>query len=796
MLNNYLKYSFRIMRRNKLFSVINISGLAISLTAFLLMALYIEDELSYDRFHEKANRIYRVADDKQIPNMMLRSAESAAPVAPALLSEYPEIQEAARITSTEALVKYENKFFEERNIFYADPGLLKIFSFGMLKGNTANALNEPMSVVLTEQIAGKYFGVNDPLGKMLSMDGKNVKVTGVVKNIPANSHLNFDFLVSMSTAQQKGSGYDWLFTNWYSNNFYTYLLLPENYDVSKLSARLEDFDKRHHNNSENTTHHYALEKLTDIYLHSDRENQVGKTGSITNLYVFSAVALMILLVACINFINLSTARAAGRAKEVAIKKVAGAAKLQMIMQFFTESFLMTAISLALAVILGYLFLPAFNNFSGKSLSFELYSPIHITSVIVLLICIALLSGSYPAFVLSGFEPALALKGKIKASVWSIGIRKGLVVFQFAVSIVLIICSLVIYGQLQFMQRHDLGFRPSQTMVINFEGDNSVQRQYQTIRRRLLTIAGVKQVTASSNVPGDRHSGGWSMNFAKKNGDTVKTELPVYLTDYNYLEQYGIPIVAGRRFSPQYAADTVESMIINETALRKLGFNNAEEAIGVHVDMYPAEGKIIGVFKDFHFESLQKAIEPLTMRVIPSKFRLLSIEINTTNVRQVIAQVEKTWSALAPQRPLEYSFLDENFNKQYQSEKLFGQVFTVFTSLAIVIACLGLFGLALFSIQQRTKEIGIRKVLGASVTGIAGLLSGDFIRLVFIAILLASPVSWYVMNRWLQDYSYRITISWWLFVIAGVLAILIALCTVSFHAIKAAIANPVKSLRTE
>lgn len=796
MLNNYLKFSIRNIKRNRLFSAINIFGLAISLTALILMALYIENEWSFDRFHEKAQRIYRVADDKQTPDILIRSAASAAPVAPALLTDYPEVQEAARINATEALVKYENKLFEERKIFYADPGLLNIFSFKMMKGNPANALKDPMSIIVTEQIAGKYFGTAEPLDKILSLDDKNMKVTGVIKNIPANSHLNFDFLVSMSTAQQKGSGNEWLFTNWYSNNFYTYLLLPENYDVNRLTARMEDFDKRHHENGSTTKHHYALEKLTDIYLHSDRENQAGKTGSITNLYVFSAAALIILLVACVNFINLSTARAAERAKEVAIKKVAGAAKGQMIIQFFTESFLMTLISLTIAIILASAFLPAFNNFSGKSLSLDLFSIIHTTSLLVLLIGIALLSGSYPAFILSGFKPASALKGKIRASLWSIGIRKGLVVFQFAVSIVLIVCSLVIYRQLQYMQQHDLGFKSSQTMVINFEGDNTVQQQYQTIRRQMLNIAGVKKVTASSNVPGDRNANTWSMDFAKKNGDTVSTELAIYLADFNYLDQYAIPIIAGRGFSEQYAADSTVSMLINETALKKLGFNNADEVIGIHVGMYPKDGKVIGVFKDFHFESLQKSVAPLVIRVIPSKFRLFSIEINSGNIRQTVAEIEKTWSKSVPQRPLEFSFLDESYNKQYQSEIQFGKVFAIFTSLAIIVACLGLFGLALFSIQQRTKEIGIRKVLGASVTGITSLLSKDFIRLVFIAILIASPISWYVMTKWLQDYSYHIEISWWLFVIAGSLAVVIALLTISFHAVKAAIANPVKSLRAE
>jgi putative ABC transport system permease protein len=347
-----------------------------------------------------------------------------------------------------------------------------------------------------------------------------------------------------------------------------------------------------------------------------------------------------------------------------------------------------------------------------------------------------------------------------------------------------------------MQQHDLGFKPSQTMVINFEGDKAVQTKYKTIRQELLGIPGIQSITASSNVPGDGNVGSWSMNFAKKNGDTLKTELPIYLTDFTFLQQYNIPMVAGRSFSEQYAADTTESMLINETALRKLGFSSAAEAIGVKVDMYPKDAKVIGVYKDFHFQSLQKAVEPLAMRILPRNFRLLSIQIESLNVRQTVEAIEKEWKQLVPERPMEFTFLDESFNKQYDSEIKFAQVFSVFTTIAIIIACLGLFGLALFSVQQRTKEIGIRKVLGASIVNIGAMLSKDFIVLVVVAILVASPIGWYAMNRWLQDFEYRISISWWIFILAGVAAIMIAVLTICYHTIKAGMANPVTSLRTE
>jgi putative ABC transport system permease protein len=422
--------------------------------------------------------------------------------------------------------------------------------------------------------------------------------------------------------------------------------------------------------------------------------------------------------------------------------------------------------------------------------------VHLCALVLILTITGLLSGSYPALILSAFNPIKALKGNIRSSLRSVFVRKGLVVFQFVISIVLIISTIVVYTQLRFMQQHDLGFKPAQTLVIDFGGDRYVKQHYKLIKNELMGLPGVKSITASSNVPGDLNSGGWSMDFAKKAGDTLHTEMPIYLADFNFMKQYDIPIVAGRAFSEEFAADTVNSMLINETALRKLGFNNADEAIGVKVGMYPSEGKIIGVYRDFHFESLQKAIGPLAIRVLPSNFNLFSVEIDTKNVQQTVADMQRTWKNLVPERPFEYSFLNESFNKQYRAEMKFGQLFTVFSVLAITIACFGLFGLALFSVKQRTKEIGIRKVAGATTTQIAGLLSGDFVRLVLIAILMASPLAWYMMNKWIEPFAYRINIGWWMFATGGGIAITIALATISLQAIKAAMINPVECLRTE
>ncbi|QEC78542.1 ABC transporter permease [Mucilaginibacter ginsenosidivorax] len=795
MVNNF-KFAYRNLVRTKVFSVINICGLSISLTAFILMSLYIENELNYDRFNSKANHIYRVVDDKKTNALTQHGAGSPGPLAPALLNDFPQIKQAARIISAESLVKYHDKLFEERRVYFADPAIFQIFDFQVVNGDAKTALQAPMSVVITQTTAEKYFGKRDPLGETLLFDGKNMKVTGVVKDVPANAHYTFDILISMATAQQKDSGYDWLFTNWYSNNFYTYVLLPENYAPSKLALQFESFAERNKANTAETKHHYSLEKLTDIYLHSDRENQVGKTGSITNLYVFSVIAVFILLIACINFINLSTARAAERAKEVAIKKVNGVSRAQLIAQFFVESFMMAGIALLISTLCSYLLLEAFNDFAGKQIVFDLLKPLHLTVLGLILLVVGTFSGFYPAFVLSGFDPVNALKGNLKVSLWSIAIRKGLVVFQFSVSIILIISSLIVYNQLNFMQKHELGYNPSQTMVINFEGDSRVQSQYQLLSNELMSIKGVKNITASSAVPGDLSSGGWSMDFAKRTGDTIHAEIPIYLTDLNFLMQYHIPMVAGRALSAQFVSDTTESMIINESALRKLGFKNAEEAIGTKVGMYPNDAKIVGIYKDFHFQSLQKPIEPLAIRFMPNKFRVFSVELNSADIQKTVSDISALWKKMVPQRPLEYSFLNETFNKQYESEVKFGQIFAVFTMLAVAIACFGLFGLALFSVKQRQKEIGIRKVLGASVAQIMALLSGDFVKLVMIATLIATPIALYLMSGWTQTFAYRAVFSWWIFVSGGLIASLIAICTISYQSIRAAFANPVKSLRSE
>jgi putative ABC transport system permease protein len=791
-----LTFAVRNLAKNRVYTGITISGLTLSLVALILMSLYIEDELRFDQFHQKRDRIFRVADDKQTADALLHNATSSAPVAPALLAEFPQVESAVRLIPTESLVGVDGRYFQERKVFYADESLFSIFSFDVLKGDQRNALKNPSTVAVTSRMAAKYFGEADPIGKSITMDGKVMKITAMLKNVPAHSQIDFDILISMSTAMQPGTGYDWLFTNWYSDQFYTYVLLSDHADANRLAGQLAAFDLRHREKEGKTVHHYALEKLSAIYLHSDRLNQVGKTGSLSNLYILSAVAFFILLLACINFVNLSTARSVERAKEVAVKKINGASGVQLALQFIAESGVMTIMSMLIAVGISYLLIPGFNSFTGKEVGSLFFSVVNISILLAVIFFITLIAGAYPVLMMLRFKPALALKGKITVSGGSVNLRKALVVFQFAVSSVLLVCSIVVYRQLNFMQHHSLGFDVAQTLVINYDGDNAVNGHYGSLRRELLTIPGVKSVTASSSVPGVGHIGGWSMNFVKQNGDTIGTELPLCNIDFNFLTQYNISVISGRTFSPVISSDSTESMLINEAAVKTLGFAAPDDALGVVVEMYPTPAKVIGVVKDFNFESLQQSIRPLALRVLSSNFRFLSIRINPGNITNTISAVSARWTKMFPGRPVEMNFLDDSFNRQYNADIKFGQVFNVFTVLAIVIACMGLFGVCLFSVQRRVREIAIRKILGASSAGLTYLLSADFLKLVFIAILISIPASILFMQNWLQHFAFRISLNGWMFLIACLTGMGVALITIGFHTLRVALANPVNTLRSE
>ena len=794
MIKNYFKIAFRNLWKNKVFSFINIMGLTVGMTACFLIFLYVKFELSYDSFNSKADRIYRVVSDIKTPTEVLHASGPAWAVAPNAKDEFPEIESFVRVTGEDnVLMRKGDIKFQEEHAAWADSALFNVFDFKLLKGNPNTALKEPFSIVFSETAAKKYFGKTDPMGQTLLITGDKLpaKVTGIMKDIPENSQIKAEVFLSMTTITQKFN--QSLDSQWGNYGASAYILLKPGTNANSLEKKFPAFLERRNGEEMKKMQMYPtlfLEPLRDVYLYSTRDD--SKTGHITNVYIFSIIAIFILLIACFNFINLTTARSAERAKEVGIRKVVGAGKKQLAMQFIGESVVVCLIAFVLTFFLSWLLLPSFNHLAGKTISSGIFE--HSNYVLLLFLSsigIGLLAGIYPALVLSSFKPIVVLKGRFVTGTRGIILRKGLVIAQFTISIALIISTIVVYNQMNFMQNQDLGFSKDQMMVIDTNGDPAKKAFEESVK----DLPNVKSVAMSGSVPGGGNPGAYS-EIENKKGDLQIANLDLYFVGFNFINQYKIKMVAGRGFSKDFGTDTTQAMVLNEAAVKLFGYTSPEQAIGKRFKQWGREGKIIGVMKNFHFKSLQEEIKPLSMRIEPDGSNLVSINVATTNLPKTIAAIESKWKTLIPDRPFSYYFLDEFFNRQYRSEVQFGKLFLNFAILAIFISCLGLLGLASYSTIQRTKEIGIRKVMGASVSNIVNLLSIDFLKLVLISFIIAAPVAWYFMHQWLKDFAYRININWWIFLVAGVTAVLIALFTISFQAIRAAIANPVKSLRSE
>jgi putative ABC transport system permease protein len=809
MFRNYLKVAWRNLLRNKIFSVINIVGLAIGLACFLLISLYVLDELGFDKFYDHSDRIYRLNADIRFGGADLHMPFTSDMMGQVLKKDYPQIEEYARLYSSSGskLIKKGNEYIDEPKVVHADSTFFRVFNLPAIAGDPKTALNDPNTVVVTESAAKKYFGTSDAMGKTLEISDRKktvYKVTAVIKDLPHNFHIPFEFYFSM-----KNVDYTW--GQFLSHNFHTYILLKKGID-SKAFAKnftqyidkyclpeakqfmrissMDDFRKA------GNKLEYSMIPVRDIHLYSDRPYEFLPSGNIQYIYIFSAVALLILLIACINFMNLTTARSANRAREVGIRKVLGTERQELIMQFLTESTLMAILSLLIAIALAWLVLPLFNNISAKTMTMgSFFSPVILPLLIALPIGVGLLAGSYPAFFLSAFKPIEVLKGKLKLGTRSGGLRSLLVVFQFATSIMLIIGTIVIYKQLNYIQTRDLGFKKDQVLVIN--GVNTLNDNEKAFKNKVLEMSGVEGGSLSSYLPvtsssRSDHSYSKEAVMDSKNGIDMQT----WYIDYDYLKTMGMQMVKGRNFSKDFGSDST-AVIINETTAAFLGYS---DPVGKKIYTIGDSDKtisynIIGVVKNFNFETLHQNIGPLSF-FLGTRGALASFKVNTTQVKSLVSQIETVWKSMAPGMPFSYRFMDESFNEMYRSEQRVGQIAMIFAVLAILIACLGLFGLATFIAEQRTKEIGIRKVLGASVQGIVRLLSKDFMKLVAIAFIIAAPLSGWAMHSWLNDFAYRIKLEWWIFGLAGILALAIALGTVSFQAIKAAISNPVKSLRTE
>ncbi len=799
MFKNYLKIAWRNLGKNKGYSAINIGGLAIGMTCFLLIAMFIKNELSYDTYHEKADNIYRIVHHGSEDNLEDRWVWGNAPVGPALKADFSEVIEKVQFSGrSDVLLEYNERTFQEGNTFYVDETVFKVFSWPLLAGNPETALKAPYSIVLTESTAKKYFGNEDPIGKTMDGNGGRANdgiytVTGVMKDVPANSHFSFDALMSMSSFYQTRPE---IFEAWGYVDFYTYFLVTDNFDQQAFQAKMPEFLKRNRP-AENAEYYYDLsfEPLKDAYLNSEAARQPGITGSLSNIYIFAIIGLFILIIACINFMNLATARSLERAKEVGVRKVIGADKQGLRYQFLGESMLMVFIASLIGLALVVICLPSMRQITGKLfLSHEIFNSSTLLVYFGMALITGILAGSYPAFILSNFKPSSVLKGVFRTSQKGNSLRKGLVIFQFSLSIALIASTVIVYFQLGFMLDKNLGFDREQQLVIDFNWDGQVLDNMETIKREFMSLPEVVSVAGSRTVPGG-HFPAAGTEIETSEGKMEHFEPFLYEIDFDFIPHYEIEVVAGRPYSREFVTDSLSAMVVNESAARSFGYANPSDIIGKSFEQWGREGKIVGVVKDFNYLSLHQQVAPLTLRY--SQFgKYLSIKIKFANMQQAITKIERKWSEIAPHRPFLYSFLDESFNTQYEADFKFKNLFTIFSFLAILIACLGLLGLATYSAVQRTKEIGVRKVLGAEVSSIVTLLSKDFMKLVLIAILIATPFSWYAMSKWLNVYAYQIKISWWVFALSGGIALAIAVATVSFHAIKAARANPVKSLRTE
>jgi putative ABC transport system permease protein len=800
MLKNYLKIAMRNILRNKAFSLINISGLAIGMACCILILLFVQDELTYDSYHEKADQIYRLIALNKSGGEERYLAPIGAPVAEIFAETLPEIQKAVRLNrGSRVLVEYQDRRFFEERFFFGDPAVFDVFDFAILRGNPQTALAAPFAVVITETTAHKYFGDADPVGKSFVVDkNRSYNITAVMKDVPSNSHFHFDFLASLETlASLHGERY--LKHPGYLA-FYTYLLLGENTDPRELEGKMAEGVRQSYGEKIAAMRTFLLQPLKSIHLQSRLEYEIEANSSIAFVYIYSAIALCILLIAAFNFVNLSTARSTKRAREVGMRKVLGAFRYQLTKQFLGETILFSILSLFFALVLVRLFLPFFNSLAGKQLPLNfVFSPSVLLGLLGIIAVVGILGGLYPAVFLSAFEPMRTLKGRLGSGGKSRFFRRILVVVQFTISIVLIIGAFVIRNQLHYMRSQNLGFDKEQVIVIPMH-DQNTRKASDYIKTEFMNNSSVLRVTASSSVPGKP-----VINIAYRlEGlpDDEHFSMDTFFVDYDFLETIGIQVTQGRGFSKEFGTDEESAFMLNEAAIRELNWQKALNKQVIwpsdlrRLDAIVKKGQVVGVVKDFHLASLHESIGPVLFQVRPSSFRYISARISPVNIPETLSFFRKKWAQLSPAFPFEYTFLDEDFDKLYRSDEKVGRIVGIFSMLAIIVACFGLFGLASFAAEQRTKEIGIRKVLGASVPGIIFLLSREFTKWVLVANILAWPIAYFSMTRWLQNFAYKMSLGLGIFFLSGLLAFAIALATVSYQSIKAAVSDPINSLRYE
>ncbi|MCK6541194.1 ABC transporter permease [bacterium] len=802
MLTNYIKIALRNMLKAKGYSAINILGLAVGLACCLLIVLFISDELSYDTHYANGDRLYRVYLNARINNKDFVTVTTNSPLAAAMMKEIPEVETAGRLYSPgNFTIRYGEKIFNEERMYFADPTMLDIFSVTVRDGDVKN-FDQPNMIILSESMAKKYFSDENPIGKVLRLDGKtDYKVIAVYNDVPGNAHLHFDFLASLTNREEGKS------TQWLSNNFSTYTRLKPGASTTSVESKMHEMVmryggpelKRYANKtfeqffSQGGAYAYHLQPIRDIHLYSNLENEQEPGGDITYVYIFSGIAIFILLVACVNFMNLATARSAGRAKEVGIRKVLGSERGQLIRLFLIESLVITTLAMIIAVLLAEMALPFFNELSGKSLDIGIATnPLLGIGLALAVLLVGVLAGTYPAFYLTAYQPIAVLKGAIASGVKNSRLRDVLVVFQFCVSIILIAGTIIVYQQLQYVQNRNLGFQKEQILVIHNVWQ--MNKQGDAFKQSVLRTPGVASASLTSTLPG--HPTGNSAFQIEGDASNEPYLLWQVRTDFDFLKTMGINMSQGRDFSMEHPSDS-SAIIINEAAVRLM---NMPQPLGKRLTRFSSPPyEIVGVTQDFNFQSLRNPVRPISIFMNPPGFpapSFLAVRVKPDHLQETIQSIGQVWNQFQPGEPYVYTFLDEDFGNLYRTEERAGTIVTTFSSLAIFIACLGLLGLAAFATERRTKEIGIRKVLGASEGHIIGMICKEFVLLVTVALVISVPIAYYVMNRWLQDFAYRIDIGADVFILSGVIALTVALLTVSYTAIRAALSNPVNALKYE
>jgi len=790
MLKNLLKTTLRYIRKHPGYSLLNVLGLTLGITSALFLIIYVSDELSYDRYHEKAERIYRVSSKITETDDQFTWIVAQIPFGPQVARDYPEVESFTRfINMPRAAYKFEDKEYIEENFFYADSTVFDIFTYKVIRGEVKSAVKDPKKIVLTETAAGRYFGDSDPVGKVLTSGENTYEVTGVIEDVPSNSHFRFEALAARNNLPKE-------LGNWGNFGVFTYLLLPGGLDVKAFETKIQGMYEAHMKSifgPLNINIEYILEPIRKIHLYSTNAAEPEPTGSISYVYIFAIVAVFLVLIAAMNYMNLATARSTQRAREVGLRKVVGSRRSLLIMQFLSESVLLTLISLIISIILLLVLLPRFNTLAGKSFDIGiLLSPAVLMSVFIVIVVSGIIGGSYPAFFLSRFSPVTVLKGEITQGSAGALFRKILVIIQFTISVAMIVCTMVVFRQLNFLKEKDQGFNQENVLSLQLNNQQMINK-YPVLKQLLLKNEDIKYVT-STNTPMGEGSGKVIFNMETDQG-MAQRGINFAVVDHDFIDALEIKIVEGRDFQLDMPSDTLTGVVVNETLVKRMGWSDPIGKRAEVGDESTVRARVIGVMADYHQTGMYNEIESLLL-VYRERNNIVYVKLGGNNTEQTLSFIENTWKEVFPDQPYSFTFLKERFNRQFEADEKRGLIFTMFTILAILIACMGLFGLASYMVEQRTKEVGIRKVFGASEGVVVRLISRDFLLLVGISIVIALPVAFYFMSNWLENYVYRTNISIPLLILAALLTIGITFITISYKAYQAAVTNPASSIRTE